>query len=267
VQLDNTVEVETPEHLGLRFHVAGPTRRGWAYLIDLLLRLAALVLFEMVSVLATGSSLHWPRRLASGVTLLALFVVEWGYFVLFETVGNGRTPGKRLLRLRVVREDGYPLSFADAVLRNLLRAADFLPVGYLLGLVVMSWNVRFARLGDRAAGTMVVSEDAAKAVPVVAIDPQPTAAELGQLAHALSPSVAERNAIELLLGRRDLSPARRRELADMLAPCLAAPRSGKPGPEPDDPVRFLALVHLTSSRSPARFGEDVARPRWERARS
>ena len=182
MQLDNTVEVETPEHLGLRFHVAGPTRRGWAYLVDLLLRLAALMLFEMVSVLATGSRLHWSRRLASGVTLLALFVVEWGYFVLFETVGNGRTPGKRLLRLRVVREDGYPLSFADAVLRNLLRAADFLPVGYLLGLVVMSWDVRFARLGDRAAGTMVVSEDAPQAVPVVVVDPRPTAAELGQMA-------------------------------------------------------------------------------------
>jgi hypothetical protein len=80
-----------------------------------------------------------------GLWLLVLFVLEWGWNVLFETFWRGQTPGKRMLRLRVVR-DGYPVGFIDSVLRNLLRAADFLPVGYVLGLLAMAGDARFRRL-------------------------------------------------------------------------------------------------------------------------
>ena len=159
MQLDNTVEVETPEHVRFRFRAAGPTRRAWAYLIDLLVRAGILLAVEVVLVLATGHHLRAGRQVVSSGTLIMLFLLEWVYFVFFEAVWNGTTPGKRALRLRVVKAGGYPLSFMDAVLRNLLRTADFLPVGYLLGLVAMTWDGRFARLGDRAAGTMVVIED------------------------------------------------------------------------------------------------------------
>jgi uncharacterized RDD family membrane protein YckC len=264
VQLDNTVEVETPEHAGLRFHVAGPTRRAWAYVADLLVRIVALVLFEGLAVLVTGSRLHWSKGLVNGVTLLSLFLAEWGYFVVFETLWNGCTPGKRLLKLRVVKEGGYPLSFADAVLRNLLRAADFLPLGYLLGLAVMSWDGRFARLGDRAAGTMVVIEDPVMAEPPMAVEPPPTAVELQWIARAPSLHRPECDAIELLLRRRDLSPARQRELADILAPSLAVRLDRKP----DDPVRFLALLYLAKvSSSVHRLGAANLGPAPARVRS
>jgi len=239
VQLDNTVEVETPEHVRFRFRAAGPTRRAWAYLIDLLVRLGILLGVETVLVLGTGHHLRSGRAVMSGGTLLALFLIEWVYFVAFESGWNGTTPGKRVLRLRVVKAGGYPLSFMDAVLRNLLRTADFLPVGYLLGLVAMTWDGRFARLGDRAAGTMVVIEDPVRVPPPITLDPPPTQSELEAFPHHVVLPMPEREGIELLLRRRDLSSGRRQELAEMVAPVLGARLGMKTG----DPVRFLALVH------------------------
>jgi uncharacterized RDD family membrane protein YckC len=245
VQLDNTVEVETPEQVRFRFRAAGPTRRAWAYLLDWLIRAGILLAFEMILVLGAGvhvgvgGSGDSGGAIVTGGTLLALFFIEWAYYVAFETAWNGTTPGKRALRLRVVKTGGYPLSFMDAVLRNLLRTADFLPVGYLLGLLVMVWDGRFARLGDRAAGTMVVIEDPVRVPPPITLLPPPTPTELEAFAHHASLALPEREAIELLLRRRDLSPARRVELAEMVAPMLSA----RLGTKPNDPVRFLALLH------------------------
>jgi uncharacterized RDD family membrane protein YckC len=239
VQLDNTVEVETPEHVRFRYHVAGPTRRAWAYLIDCLIRIGVFLAIELLMYLATGGHGWSAKAIAGGGGLLFLFLIEWGYFVIFEGWWNGTTPGKRLLKLRVVKEGGYPLSFADAVLRNLLRTADFLPVGYLLGLLVMSWDGRFTRLGDRAAGTMVVIEDPVRVAPPVTLEPPATPAELESFPPHVVLSLPEREAISLLLRRRDLSPARRIELAEMIAPSLARRLNLKPG----DPVRFLALLY------------------------
>jgi uncharacterized RDD family membrane protein YckC len=239
VQLDNTVEVETPEHVRFRFRAAGPTRRAWAYLVDLLVRVGALLALEIVLALGTGYHLPMAKAVMGGGTLLALFLLEWGYFVFFETVWNGATPGKRALHLRVVKAGGYPLSFMDTVLRNLLRTADFLPVGYLLGLVVMAWDGRFARLGDRVAGTMVVIEDPVRVAPPIVIEPPPSTVEIEAFPHHVVLPLPEREAIDLLLRRRDLAPARRQELAQMVAPALGA----RLGVQVGDPVRFLALLH------------------------
>jgi uncharacterized RDD family membrane protein YckC len=239
VQLDNTVEVETPEHVRFRFRAAGPTRRAWAYLLDLLVRAGILLVVELVLVLGTGHHLRSGKAVMGAGTLLVLFLLEWVYYVAFEAGWNGTTPGKRALRLRVVKAGGYPLSFMDAVLRNLLRTADFLPVGYLLGLVAMNWDGRFARLGDRAAGTMVVIEDPVRVAPSITLDPPATESEIASFPHHIALPLSEREAIELLLRRRDLSPARRLELAEILAPLVER----RLGVKSVDPVRFLALVY------------------------
>src|SRR5262245_3567853 len=125
--LDTTAEVETPEHVRFRYHVAGPARRALAYFLDALVRgviVLCFVVIAQVGGLAAGSSL---AHASTGVILLVLFAVEWGYYLFWEVIWNGATPGKRALRLRVVTEGGYPLRFFDSLLRNLLRAADFLP--------------------------------------------------------------------------------------------------------------------------------------------
>ena len=236
--LDNTTDVETPERIRFRHRVAGPVRRGLAYLLDLVIRGVVIAVLSALAVgvggLSTGSA-----RASGGLMLLLLFVFEWGWNVLFETFWRGRTPGKRALGLRVVRDGGYPVGFIDSMLRNVMRAADFLPVGYVVGLLVMTGDRRSRRLGDLIAGTMVVVESPVALPPPLVLTPPATAEELGALPHRppLSPDEAE--AIELFLRRPHLSSERRIELAELIAPLLAARMNVLTG----DPVRFLGLVH------------------------
>lgn len=232
--LDNTVDVATPEQVRFRFAVAGPTRRGLAYLIDLLLRTAIAGML-----LALALLLGIDRQGAGGVFLIILFALEWGYYVACDTLFGGVTPGKRALDLRVIKEGGYPITFVDSVLRNLLRAADFLPVGYGLGLVVMAIDGRFRRLGDLVAGTLVVIEDRGRVAAPLSF--AFSAEELDELPSRPPLSADELEAIELFLRRKQsLSEAREAELAQQLAPLLAARMGVSLG---GDGSRFLALVY------------------------
>ncbi len=140
-------------------------------------------------------------------------MVYWGYGVIFEVLGDGMTPGKRMQGLRVVHADGTPISLPASVLRNLLLVVDLLPIGYALGVVTMMLNQRFQRLGDLAAGTLVVYR-ASSALPVVDD-------EVGSLA-APVPLLQEDQRAILAFGERskDLSDARARELAEVLTPLL-----------------------------------------------
>jgi len=234
VPLDNTTEVETPEHVRFRYRVAGPVRRMLAYLIDLLIRGLVVLALGLVLAIALGS----PDAVG-GVLLIAAFVLEWGYYVFFETTGDGRSLGKRALSLRVVKEGGFPISFMDSVLRNLMRGADFLPFGYVIGLFVMAGDSRFRRLGDRVAGTLVVVEERSRVAAPLTITPPPTAAELEGFPQRPPLSASERETLELYLRRVDLTAARREELAQIIAPALAQ----RIGVTVKDPVRFLALLH------------------------
>jgi uncharacterized RDD family membrane protein YckC len=239
VALDNVAEVETPEQVRFRYRLAGPGRRGLAYLIDLALRGAVLLVIFVIASLAFGVKRPDALGASTGVQLVVLFLLDWGYFVFFETTSAGRSPGKRALGLRVVKEGGGPIGFLDSVLRNLLRAADFLPTGYALGLLVSAGDARFRRLGDRLAGTMVIVEERGGLSAPLVLDPPPTAAELAALPSRPPFAVWEREAIDIFLRRTDLAPARRDELAGQVAPILAR----RVGMRPGDPVRFLALLH------------------------
>jgi uncharacterized RDD family membrane protein YckC len=235
VALDNTVEVETPEHVRFRYRVAGPVRRTLAYLLDLLVRIAVLAVLWIVISFAVGRG----GDALKGVMLIAAFLLEWGYYVLCETTGDGRSPGKRALGLRVVKEGGFPVTFTDSVLRNLLRGADFLPFGYIVGFVAMASDSRFRRLGDHVAGTIVVVEEAVRVAPPLVLRPAPTADELEGWTRRPYLSAWERETLEIFLRRTDLTDARREELALVVAPAIAQ-RLGRGF---TDPVRFLALVH------------------------
>jgi uncharacterized RDD family membrane protein YckC len=235
LQLDNTAEVETPELVRFRYRVAGPVRRALAYLVDLLIRAALLALLWVIASLALGNE----GKASVGVMLLIVFLLEWGYYVAFETMRDGRSPGKRALSLRVVKDGGFPIGFIDSVLRNLLRAADFLPVGYVLGVLLMAGDSRFRRIGDRVAGTLVVLEERVNVGAPVALDPPATTDELERLPPRPQLSAAEREALDLFVRRTDLTKIRRIELAETVAPALAR----RLGARFDDPVRFLALLH------------------------
>jgi uncharacterized RDD family membrane protein YckC len=236
--LDTVAEIETPEHIRFRYQLAGPGRRMTAYLIDLALRV--IVVYALVLVL-TVSSLLATDGFSQGAILLTIFVVEWGYYVLWESLWSGRTPGKRALHLRVLKEGGYPTGFLDIALRNLLRAADFLPMAYSVGLVVMGLDPRFRRLGDMVAGTVVIVEDPGRIGQGLKIHPPPTAAELAALPARPDLGTADIEALDLFLRRvGTLNPAREQELADIVAPVYAR----RLGLQYQQSARFLALLYL-----------------------
>ncbi|MGB1012916.1 MAG: RDD family protein [Nannocystaceae bacterium] len=248
--LDTTAEVETPEHVRFHYRIAGPARRALAYCIDLLIR--GVIVYAIFLLLL----LVWISDLGEGVSFgavtVVLFVIEWGYYVLFETLWSGRSPGKRLLRLRVVKEGGYAVNFNDIVLRNLLRAADVLPGIYSVGALVMSLDRRCRRLGDLVAGTMVVVEERGFLGQALVIRPPPTPAELAALPSRPPVSAEEFEAIELFLRRCGrLSPAREDELAQLIAPTLAK-RMGVPVA---DASRLLALIYHRLTVGEAQVGE------------
>lgn len=153
--------VETPENIFFGYEVAGLGSRFLAILIDSLLQ-ATLYLMLVIGISAFGAS-NLARNLPPGtedwliaLVLLVLFMIQFGYFFFFEIILNGQSPGKRAVGLRVVKENGYPLSVLDAIIRNLVRVIDFFPFGYGVGVIVMFFNRRAKRLGDFAAGTVVV---------------------------------------------------------------------------------------------------------------
>ena len=216
--LDTTVEIETPEHVLFSCSVAGPARRGLAYLIDLMVRAAivAVVGFALsLASLGRAEISGWKL----GALLLLLFALEWGYFVACESLMNGRSVGKRVLGLRVVTSEGLPVSFGSSVLRNLLRAADFLPTGYAIGLLTMTLDSRFRRLGDWAADTMVIIEERPRLRDPIVLSPPPMPAELEQLPTRVDLPGPVLEALELFLRRvPELQKLREEELASMLAP-------------------------------------------------
>jgi uncharacterized RDD family membrane protein YckC len=238
--LDTTAEVESPEHVRFSHQVAGPAKRALAYAIDLLLRGGVIfVMFLLLSVAGVAGG-GLVAGASQGVMLVVLFAMEWGYYVLFETIFSGRTPGKMALRLRVVTDSGHPLSIVDSFLRNLLRAADFLPAAYALGVLVMGRDPRFRRLGDMVAGTMVIVEERHIVSSVVRVEPPPSDAELAWLPSRVPLSRDELDAIELFLRRTGtLSPARELELAEMVAPTFAR----RMGLRFTNPIRFLQLLY------------------------
>ncbi|RKT43864.1 RDD family protein [Thiocapsa rosea] len=191
---------ETPEGVDLALRVAGPAPRAIAYLLDVVIRFALLI---VVLPLAAFSGF------GTGLILLALFGLEWLYPVFFE-VRSGATPGKRSMGLMVVHDDGTPVRLPASLIRNLLRTVDFLPILYGVGLVSMLVDRDFRRLGDLAAGTLVVYADTPPekpSIPQVAAQAPP--AGLALEAQQAILAFAERG--------HALSEARRIELAEILA--------------------------------------------------
>lgn len=146
--LDTVVTAEAPEGIELVLRPAGVVARGYAFAIDAAIR--ALLLLVAATVLGS------MQRFGAGLFLLLLFAVEWLYPVLFELLPGSATPGKRAVGLKVLMDSGLPITPAASLVRNLLRAADFLPALYAFGMISMLVRADFKRLGDLAAGTLVV---------------------------------------------------------------------------------------------------------------
>jgi uncharacterized RDD family membrane protein YckC len=140
--------VRTPENVFFRYELTGPVERAFAYLFDAMLMGALL--------LGAAMALGRLGRLGLPLVFVAFFLIQWGYFLFFEWRQNGSTPGKRLFGIRVIQEAGVRCSLERLVLRNFLRVVDALPFLYGLGAVLVLLTRNGQRLGDLAAGTLLV---------------------------------------------------------------------------------------------------------------
>ncbi len=217
--IDTVAAIDTPEHVRFQLRVAGPAVRAAAWVIDLALRVFVLAIFVSLAAVVAWA-LERPG-LGTGVTLTLLFLSEWLWLAAAEIRGAGQSPGKWLMGLRVVRSDGSPAEWVDLVLRNLLRAADLLPAGYLLGGLASAIDPLRRRIGDWVAGTVVIYDTTSRLLGPLEFSPPITDEERAQLPVRVDLTRDECAAIEGLLRRsKALGPGRTEELALVLAPSI-----------------------------------------------
>lgn len=200
-QLDTIYQYETAEGVQLSLSLAGPMVRGMAWLIDFSIRAVCYLILAIV--------LGFLGGVGQGLILIGLFVIEWFYPVFFE-VRNGMTPGKKVMGLQVVHDDGTPVSWSSSLLRNLIRCVDFLPFFNMTGFITILINSHYKRLGDLAAGTVVVyynNKTKDFKIPEYPTSPAPVPLKLEE----------QRLILDFCERATNLSAERRHELASLLS--------------------------------------------------
>ena len=158
---EETLDIQTPENVAFGYQIAGIGSRFLASLLDTLIvgLLQIVILVVLTLVIRAFDSSAFADQISAWVYAifgLVAAIFYWGYYVFFEMLWNGQTPGKRWVGLRVIRSDGTPITLSEALIRNLARLVDFLPAAYGIGIVTMFIDKQSRRLGDLAAGTLVV---------------------------------------------------------------------------------------------------------------
>lgn len=266
--LDNRIEIVTPENIEFTYRAAGPFRRLGAYLLDSLFCWIFVIVVSVLCFAFFGILQSWGT--AAAVALVSYFFVTWFYGGVFESLWNGQTLGKRLFGLRVLCDDGQPINGIQAVGRNFFRHADALPWAFLsgeesflplatlqLGMLVMFLFGSYKRIGDWAAGTMVVLEEPQQLYGVARVT-EPVAL---QLAAQLPPNiVVNRNlgrALSAYVQRRLKVPvARRFEMASHLGEALRLRYNLPPGINYD--VLLCAVYHRAFIASASEVLDEVA---------
>lgn len=231
--------IETPEQTAIEFPLAGIGSRFLAVLIDTLIEIGvglALVLM-VVALSAAGAQfdrLPVSQVWAFAIFIFAIFLLRYGYFILFESIWNGQTPGKRLTHIRVIKDSGQPITAIDSFARNLIRLIDELPFAYGIG-VLSAWiSPQSKRLGDYVAGTVVVHEKPfATVAPDWSAPTQAAAHHYG--ANRLSPE--EVALVEAFLGRRSaLDPGVRYDTAGSIVRRIEAKLTMPPERPPAEKI-------------------------------
>jgi uncharacterized RDD family membrane protein YckC len=223
VEFEDRLSITTPEGVDVELTLAGLGSRFVAAYLDGMLQLILLV-----ALVVLFYAFDWTSGVGAAVLTVVGFLIFFGYHVVFEVLASGRTLGKRWNGLRVVRLGGYPIGFTASAIRNLLRLVDFLPSAYLVGCVSVLLTERNQRLGDLAAGTLVVRErrGVALAAPRPAA-PSPERPYSGWDVSRITPE--ELAAVRSFLERREtLDATVRRQLAHTLAERLRPKVTGAP---------------------------------------
>ncbi len=215
---EQTVQVETPEHVVLSYSVAGVGSRALAALIDYGLWLVTwlivyIVLVPLFARNAEGVAESVAGMWVLGIVVLLSFASLFGYYVLFEGLRDGQTPGKRLMHLRVVQDGGYSVSFGASAVRNIVRVVDMQPAFlYVVGMLSIMISRSGKRLGDMLAGTMVVEERTVHLLANAGVQAEQPAGRLTALLTEDEYALLDR----FIARRQELDPDRRRAFGDQL---------------------------------------------------
>ena len=279
--IDLTATVTTPENIQFEYRLAGPLRRLPAFIADFLIRIC--VLFAAAWTLLLFGSFVAPVR-STGTLFVAsmiilFFMLDWFYGVFFEVFWNGKTPGKYFNRLQVISTNGRPIDATQATVRNFLRFGDFAPFASLqmlnsdfppayifpTGLVAlgcMMMTNRFQRLGDLAAGTMVVIDDRNWVPPKIRLDDPAIRKLESEIDPSFRSSRTLLRTIAMYVERRSRIPAqRRRELAGIVAKELFS-RAGVP--ENTNPDLLLCALYVREFEAISKQTERAMNPRIEK---
>ena len=222
----------------------------------MLLQIAVYVALVLIAAVlaAAGFVANWGKQWVIAILIFLIFVVQFGYYGFFEAIWNGQTPGKRWTHLRVMQDSGRPISVYDAVLRNLLRIVDWLPTLYAIGIVAILISREKKRIGDFAAGTVVVHEKPLQGVGSIwaATAPPVSAVQTVNAVPTAQLSLDELQLIETFFERRaSLDPDVRRSMARQIAIKLGD-RLNVPSEQRPDAEKFLEAL-AEQRRSSARF--------------
>jgi len=177
IATEDILVIETPERVPLHFALASIGNRFLACAIDHSIQIIAIILmaiaFTVIAKYSDINKLTDAPKWVYALLILIVFLIMFAYFAFFEWLWNGQTPGKRWLKLRVIREDGRPITFWEAAVRNLLRSFDMMPgLFYSVGLICVFASTRDQRIGDMVAGTVVVREREAEAPAFAQVTPR-----------------------------------------------------------------------------------------------
>ncbi|HEX4032372.1 MAG TPA: RDD family protein [Terracidiphilus sp.] len=261
--IGDQLNIDTPELVSIEMPIAGIGSRFIAILVDSLIWAAAVVILIILAIILVAS-VHTMGRVSEnwvlGIALLIFFLLQWGYFALFEAFNNGRTPGKHAARIHVIHRSGRAISFIEALARNLLRVIDYLPGFYAVGIVAIFLSRQNQRLGDMVAGTLVVRDRAIESphwgelgsgaiaastfAPTFSPNAAPHLSVQLPASHVARLSVGDLEVLEGFFSRRlDMDLATRAALAQRMASALCA-KSGLAMPAGISVETFLeALAH------------------------
>jgi len=231
VQPAEQLRIDTPEQIALELPIAGIGSRFLAIAVDTVLQATisfagfmALSVFQLPVLLRSVIGVLGPA-----LAILFTFCVYWGYFAFFEILWSGRTPGKRLAGIRVIKDTGRPINAFEAIGRNVLRAVDFLPAMYAVGVVCMMLNRNSRRLGDFVAGTIVVHDKQSEALRPNWQAERSVTMTTGQVG---AMTADELQLIETYLQRRlDLDEYVRSRMADQIVSRITARTGVRPAPD------------------------------------
>jgi uncharacterized RDD family membrane protein YckC len=240
------LSIDTPEQIAVEFPLAGVGSRFLAIAFDTLLQALIGVSLGIVAGLV-GLAVSTVNRSAApwvlAVALLGFFVVYMGYFAVFEALWRGQTPGKRLVGLRVIDVSGSPVTVYAAILRNVIRIVDQIPGIYAVGIVSVLVTSRQQRLGDLAAGTVVVHER----TETLVVPSTTVAAGARMGAHRLTAD--DLFVMESFLRRRgDLDPVLRLDTARRIAQRMAAKLQIESTDDEERLIERLAAEYRASAR-------------------